>query len=102
MIRPPPRSTHFPYTTLFRSDLPDRGSRARPRRGEQRDVVTAADEARAEQVDDLLDAAVAGRRDRDPRRRSEEHMSDLQSRQYLVCLLLLETKNNHAPLSYFI
>src|SRR5207247_8275487 len=65
MIRPPPRSTLFPYTTLFRS------SRAPPRR--------ACDRARA--------ASPASRN-----RRSEEHTSELQSRVDLVCRLLLEKK----------
>src|SRR5438445_5817177 len=69
MIRRPPRSTLFPYTTLFRS----RGHHARPNRP-QRDP---------EQV--------LRRPDRD-QGRSEEHTSELQSRQYLVCRLLLEKK----------
>src|SRR6476620_12309766 len=68
MIRRPPRSTLFPYTTLFRSS-PRAGNRARSRPSRAR--VPA------------------------PRRRSEEHTSELQSRQYLVCRLLLEkTKKN--------
>src|SRR3712207_7803401 len=97
MIRRPPRSTLFPYTTLFRSGgggvasraaaphrvqarmarrLPElarqrRGTRARPLRPRRRA------------------AAAAGRR-------SEEHTSELQSRQYLVCRLLLEKKSNKA------
>src|SRR6202021_3402976 len=66
MIRRPPRSTLFPYTTLFRSG-PDAGV-GRPR-------------------------GPAGHGDlRGPRHRSEEHTSELQSRQYLVCRLLLEKK----------
>src|SRR3712207_7863765 len=77
MIRRPPRSTLFPYTTLFRS-LRDR-HRARP-------VAEPRDHARG-----------ARRPPRDdgfrPRLRSEEHTSELQSRQYLVCRLLLEKKN---------
>src|SRR5947209_11525953 len=82
MIRRPPRSTLFPYTTLFRS-------RGRP----------------------LLRAARRGRHGARcrPLARSEEHTSELQSRQYLVCRLLLEKKkktnhhiithatNNHKP-----
>src|SRR3712207_7531914 len=79
MIRRPPRSTLFPYTTLFRSyqgrrhrmNLPVRGQRtktnARTRKGPKR--------------------TVAGKK-----KRSEEHTSELQSRQYLVCRLLLEKK----------
>src|SRR3712207_7146197 len=87
MIRRPPRSTLFPYTTLFRSGLPrlrraDRGPRARdglhvPRARLRRRLATRP----------------AGRRDRP--RRSEEHTSELQSRQYLVCRLLLEKKKHH-------
>src|SRR3712207_7315006 len=74
MIRRPPRSTLFPYTTLFRS------AGGRPRRGRRQPGRPAADRAV------LLGARgpAAGR--------SEEHTSELQSRQYLVCRLLLEKK----------
>src|SRR3712207_7766764 len=83
MIRRPPRSTLFPYTTLFRSG-PDRPSRARP--GRRRSV--------------RHQGRTPGPRRRHPaprgallaRARSEEHTSELQSRQYLVCRLLLEKK----------
>src|SRR3712207_8216909 len=78
MIRRPPRSTLFPYTTLFRSGaqpgehLHERGRALRVERG----------------------ARMVGHRLREQRlaRRSEEHTSELQSRQYLVCRLLLEKK----------
>src|SRR3712207_9016548 len=92
MIRRPPRSTLFPYTTLFRSQDGDgrrgRGARsaARSRAGRLRDADSAGDEAaRANGESDLQagDGAVP---------RSEEHTSELQSRQYLVCRLLLEKK----------
>src|SRR5436853_4954750 len=77
MIRRPPRSTLFPYTTLFRSAL-RRGDllrrRPRPRRGGRRGRVPR-------QVQEL-------RRDL----RSEEHTSELQSLRHLVCRLLLEKK----------
>src|SRR3712207_8760653 len=96
MIRRPPRSTLFPYTTLFRSVGPDpayaktlgatfgtlerkvaNGRAALRRNGaEFREQAKAAGEVRAAYAD-----------------RSEEHTSELQSRQYLVCRLLLE-KNN--------
>src|SRR3712207_7060438 len=96
MIRRPPRSTLFPYTTLFRSD-----------------VVTGTPAAALEgvvepqPVADLVRGGVAAvvRRDRAAGhrlvehddavvvQRSEEHTSELQSRQYLVCRLLLEKKN---------
>src|SRR3712207_8431922 len=88
MIRRPPRSTLFPYTTLFRSR--GRGPHGRPRRGgDERGLAgrRAADGARR-------DRAGAGRRARLRGRRSEEHTSELQSRQYLVCRLLLEKKKN--------
>src|SRR3712207_8995062 len=80
MIRRPPRSTLFPYTTLFRSPRPDRLAPCRPRepRGGLR-LPRCARSARRR----------AGPR---PRSRSEEHTSELQSRQYLVCRLLLEKK----------
>src|SRR3712207_7931703 len=83
MIRRPPRSTLFPYTTLFRSRV--RQPRARPTHG--RDPAGVQPLAvGADPVDGRL-----GHRRR--RRRSEEHTSELQSRQYLVCRLLLEKKN---------
>src|SRR3712207_7130565 len=74
MIRRPPRSTLFPYTTLFRSR-----SRATGGRGSSSVAVGAVTRTRS---------ADRG----DGRRRSEEHTSELQSRQYLVCRLLLEKK----------
>src|SRR3712207_7796243 len=93
MIRRPPRSTLFPYTTLFRSV--DGGTPAVPDR--------APDDVRAElrRPDDVATGEGADQPDR--RRpeadrvvlRSEEHTSELQSRQYLVCRLLLEKKKHH-------
>src|SRR3712207_8759947 len=83
MIRRPPRSTLFPYTTLFRSLSRDgQLPAARPDGGE------VAGPAR-------LHAGRPGRaaRQRGVPARSEEHTSELQSRQYLVCRLLLEKKN---------
>src|SRR3989449_6046787 len=75
MIRRPPRSTLFPYTTLFRSlDGPQRRGEVQPR---ARDRLHQAD------PDDLADRL---------RGRSEEHTSELQSRLHLVCRLLLEKK----------
>src|SRR3712207_6877470 len=89
MIRRPPRSTLFPYTTLFRSR---RAAGARPHRrrgaalllgrpGRRRGRGRAAPRPGAGGPPGLL------------ARRSEEHTSELQSRQYLVCRLLLEKKN---------
>src|SRR3712207_8987854 len=92
MIRRPPRSTLFPYTTLFRS-LGVRMCLERQRRlrGQHFHEVR---ESGAELVRDLA-AQLALRVLGDQRgQRSEEHTSELQSRQYLVCRLLLEKKNS--------
>src|SRR3712207_7870954 len=86
MIRRPPRSTLFPYTTLFRSVRRDR-QRGRVLRLRRR-VVAGGPPGRRQ-------PAQPGARAGGPepaRRRSEEHTSELQSRQYLVCRLLLEKK----------
>src|SRR3712207_7618130 len=84
MIRRPPRSTLFPYTTLFRSGV----GRALAQR-EHDDV--GLDPLRVD-----LDVRQLGQALRSTRSgsRSEEHTSELQSRQYLVCRLLLEKKKN--------
>src|SRR3712207_6922331 len=96
MIRRPPRSTLFPYTTLFRS-----------RRGAER-IVDLVGRRLARDPDDevdhravrnggphgdAVDLPLQLREDQADRSRSEEHTSELQSRQYLVCRLLLEKKN---------
>src|SRR3712207_7918281 len=87
MIRRPPRSTLFPYTTLFRS-LADR--RRRQRGG---DGLGAARAAAARGLRALDRRGEPRRRPRlRVAHRSEEHTSELQSRQYLVCRLLLEKK----------
>src|SRR2546429_2501981 len=86
MIRRPPRSTLFPYTTLFRSHVCDRGARAVRRKHHG---AAAAD-----------DRGV--RADGGGRRRSEEHTSELQSRLHLVCRLLLEKKKTPSPLLPFL
>src|SRR3712207_7244455 len=83
MIRRPPRSTLFPYTTLFRS----RGPRCRP--GVRGDGELGALAPRAPRRAGLPGQAA---RALDTAGRSEEHTSELQSRQYLVCRLLLEKK----------
>src|SRR3712207_7769320 len=86
MIRRPPRSTLFPYTTLFRSRVA-RGADDLP----LRDVLPGADaDARLVGVTGGHGARVL---DADVQPRSEEHTSELQSRQYLVCRLLLEKKH---------
>src|SRR5258707_1917906 len=96
MIRPPPRSTLFPYTTLFRSGLLVAvalltiGCVIAGVTG--RRLVEPAVRAVALRVAPRrADAAVAGPH-AERRLRSEEHTSELQSRQYLVCRLLLEEK----------
>src|SRR3712207_8113531 len=100
MIRRPPRSTLFPYTTLFRS----RGARLGEGRGVEHDRVVAAaalllgaqevERVRGHQAN-VAEAVQSGVLVRPLQRglgRSEEHTSELQSRQYLVCRLLLEKK----------
>src|SRR3712207_7507481 len=96
MIRRPPRSTLFPYTTLFRSRgqvlgpgrrerVPERGPAAaepaQGRRGQGRHRERARGGLQHDAVEQVL-----------RHHRSEEHTSELQSRQYLVCRLLLEKK----------
>src|SRR5947208_8069529 len=82
MLRPPPRSTLFPYTTLFRSPLG--GLRLEsPAEGIQQGLDRAGDH---------VVAAERGAVERKHRRRSEEHTSELQSPDHLVCRLLLEKK----------
>src|SRR5690349_24232060 len=87
MIRRPPRSTLFPYTTLFRS-----------RRAHDRRARPALQRRRPR----ARPSGVAQRRAReDPARRSEEHTSELQSRRDLVCRLLLEKKKNKNTPKFF-
>src|SRR3712207_8533136 len=90
MIRRPPRSTLFPYTTLFRS--PDDVPRGRGGRRASRSARRAREDRDGEAL--RVRDGEPRRRPRAPDLRSEEHTSELQSRQYLVCRLLLE-KNNH-------
>src|SRR3712207_6938064 len=101
MIRRPPRSTLFPYTTLFRSgqgaveaevELAEQGEHGRVGPGDQvADVAALLLQALhgGDQVGDGHAEGVHGGV------RSEEHTSELQSRQYLVCRLLLEKKKPH-------
>src|SRR3712207_7115694 len=97
MIRRPPRSTLFPYTTLFRSTPPRPGPsrrrarpgrRSRPPRGRAGAARTGPARRRAPRP-----GRARGRA------RSEEHTSELQSRQYLVCRLLLEKKKTYTKIS---
>src|SRR3712207_7798198 len=91
MIRRPPRSTLFPYTTLFRS----RGALVLHGL-----LAAAAPRPRHRRREPRLGPGRGAPRDRDRvrrhGRRSEEHTSELQSRQYLVCRLLLEKKKKTA------
>src|SRR3712207_7892864 len=86
MIRRPPRSTLFPYTTLFRSARA--GAGAARRGGSAAGQVNRRSFSRTGSRS--ISAKVSTRR-----RRSEEHTSELQSRQYLVCRLLLEKKKTN-------
>src|SRR3712207_7326897 len=90
MIRRPPRSTLFPYTTLFRSRDEDQPiKRMRTERLYYTDSHLTEFEARVTAVEGRARCLAAVELDRT---RSEEHTSELQSRQYLVCRLLLEKK----------
>src|SRR3712207_7165352 len=98
MIRRPPRSTLFPYTTLFRSPVvlvrsEDREVRRDALRAlgvPARELVGHVVAVDVRPVEGEVDAV--GRAPEGLRSRSEEHTSELQSRQYLVCRLLLEKK----------
>src|SRR2546425_7274340 len=97
MIRRPPRSTLFPYTTLFRSDevvayevLEDHADAA----AQAVQIVLA--QVHAIEQDAPFVGVVQPRQQLHQRRRSEEHTSELQSLAYLVCRLLLEKKKRHS------
>src|SRR3712207_8669977 len=94
MIRRPPRSTLFPYTTLFRSDV-DRLSAFFD--VVHQDPVVSTVKLIAEPWDVGEGGYQVGNF---PPPRSEEHTSELQSRQYLVCRLLLEKKKTTRPYVY--
>src|SRR3712207_6993455 len=83
MIRRPPRSTLFPYTTLFRSVARFHEVGGRLDEAPQGRLEVQPGRDGEEGLEQVLDAGL----------RSEEHTSELQSRQYLVCRLLLEKKN---------
>src|SRR5437762_10757780 len=90
MIRRPPRSTLFPYTTLFRS----------PHSGDQRPKCRGQDCCSENSGPPGVDGSIGhtgpgGGVEAASVRRSEEHTSELQSPMYLVCRLLLEKKNSH-------
>src|SRR3712207_7619130 len=94
MIRRPPRSTLFPYTTLFRSPKPESHQRVSHDRG----VGPPRETDAGQRVLHAEHVVKRARHRSNPR--SEEHTSELQSRQYLVCRLLLEKKKRpqlHLP-----
>src|SRR3712207_7039574 len=91
MIRRPPRSTLFPYTTLFRSPRKPPVTRARSSRQDVSNPRFRA--AYPQAVDKYVDKHVNCLQTLNIR--SEEHTSELQSRQYLVCRLLLEKKKKY-------
>src|SRR5256885_10945188 len=97
MIRRPPRSTLFPYTTLFRSRLTlglriERSPGGIPRREERRAEMSEQQ---------LEETAREGNGATQPRHRSEEHTSELQSPCNLVCRLLLEKKKVQLSVLYY-
>src|SRR3712207_7318451 len=90
MIRRPPRSTLFPYTTLFRSAVEPAPHHRVHRVADLRVLPVQVRLLAREQVQVVLAAGPV-------ELRSEEHTSELQSRQYLVCRLLLEKKKQQFP-----
>src|SRR3712207_7969679 len=88
MIRRPPRSTLFPYTTLFRSNPNNKTDGSYSVESDGSVTLTVANNAGETQTVTIKDIASKT----DGLTRSEEHTSELQSRQYLVCRLLLEKK----------
>src|SRR5258708_17233068 len=98
MIRRPPRSTLFPYTTLFRSDILE-AARLEEREIERRKKIVSAtpkDDDFARLLTAAADQFIVG----SGRDRSEEHTSELQSPDHLVCRLLLEKKKQRQYTSY--
>src|SRR2546430_2882194 len=94
MIRRPPRSTLFPYTTLFRSGPGRRGGGRTPKEGGHR-------HGRGAGRQDHQGPAPRGRPARSASERSEEHTSELQSQSNLVCRLLLEKKKKNTTASQY-
>src|SRR5437016_13774862 len=93
MIRRPPRSTLFPYTTLFRSRVSEETRRLRGRRGARshdRQIMVWKTQALCATVRQKQSEVC-----KEPAFRSEEHTSELQSLTNLVCRLLLEKKNQN-------
>src|SRR5258708_9790842 len=97
MIRRPPRSTLFPYTTLFRSER-KRSWHRRNRNRARLAVILPSTSRRSHNISDRAPSSVTERAEVSwrlhDRSRSEEHTSELQSPDHLVCRLLLEKKKN--------
>src|SRR3712207_8555694 len=102
MIRRPPRSTLFPYTTLFRSRgvVDDVLGRLEVEGGEAVDDDLATHPQHGGDADDREKPEQLRHTENETAARSEEHTSELQSRQYLVCRLLLEKKKNTNSIYY--
>src|SRR3712207_7639430 len=98
MIRRPPRSTLFPYTTLFRSV---QGAAIGSTFAESYESIVGSDLDEQEVALGHVMDGVGHRRGHGEAERSEEHTSELQSRQYLVCRLLLEKKNKLTSVTYY-
>src|SRR5947209_16437916 len=99
MIRPPPTSTLFPYTTLFRSQGASQAERMLDSRSGYRQEIRGDADQRQRTGEARQPAAAESEAEEHEDReqqRSEEHTSELQSRQYLVCRLLLEKKKEKA------
>src|SRR3712207_8995054 len=103
MIRRPPRSTLFPYTTLFRSTKATEAGSVRSLSGLLRPpgTTTASKSAAISGLTRASTGNLSSRSRPSMPWRSEEHTSELQSRQYLVCRLLLEKKNKREKKSQF-
>src|SRR2546422_7883675 len=101
MIRRPPRSTLFPYTTLFRSAEQQRVVPGLALDGERHRAPDAHVVERG-LIGPHVDEALADHLERRHHHRSEEHTSELQSRLHLVCRLLLEKKKMSMPRSSII
>src|SRR3712207_7795782 len=101
MIRRPPRSTLFPYTTLFRSSLSRTSTSSWTSRCRNSREPAVQLWPRRLIREDSTSPSISSSVTAPGNTRSEEHTSELQSRQYLVCRLLLEKKNN-SDYSYFV
>src|SRR3712207_8860780 len=101
MIRRPPRSTLFPYTTLFRSESFPTATSTTASPAPTTSTSSPSPPPSSPSPAPTSGAAISsGLAHRGAAPRSEEHTSELQSRQYLVCRLLLEKKNNNTYHAY--